>query len=348
MVRGSLFTLLAAGAFALAGCGGGGGDAGIRAVTAVGSSTVFPFTKAVAENFARSNPQFGAPIVESTGTGGGIELFCGGVGVSHPDIANASRRMKRGEFETCQRNGVDNIIELQVGIDGLALVESPEGPRMRLTTEQIYRALAAEPYGEAQTAQNWSDIDPSLPSIPIRVYGPPTTSGTRDAFVELIMQPGCDANPAMEALAESDEERHEAVCTGIRADQSWIEAGENDNLIVQKVTQNPGYLGLLGYSFLEENEGRVVGVPIDGVEPTYETIASFDYPGARPLYIYVKGNHLDAIRGLREFVAAYIAAWGEDGMLVGEGMIASPQDVRDRMAGIWQASTRLTADELSD
>lgn len=348
-MRGSLFTLLAAGALALTGCGGGGGgEGGIRAVTAVGSSTVFPFTKAVAEHFARGNPQFGSPIVESTGTGGGIELFCAGVGTSHPDIANASRRMKRGEFETCQANGVDNIIELQVGIDGLAIVASPEGPEFRLTLEQLYRALAAEPYGEEQTAQNWSDVDPSLPNVPIRVYGPPTTSGTRDSVHELIMQAGCDANPAMEALAESDGDRHEAVCTTIRSDQSFIEAGENDNLIVQKVTQNPGYLGLLGYSFLEENQGRVVGVPINGVAPTYESIASSEYPGARPLFVYVKGNHLEAIRGLREFVAEYISAWGDDGYLIDEGMIASPRDVRDRMGAVWTGMTRLAIDDLGD
>lgn len=329
-------------ALTLAGCGGGN-DSGASAITVVGSSTVYPFTRAVAENFARNNPQFGSPVVESTGTGGGMELFCAGVGDEHPDVANASRRMKDSEFATCQENGVDQVIELQVGIDGLAVVESPDGPGMELTRAQIYEALAAEPYGEEQTAENWSDIDPSLPAIPIRVYGPPTTSGTRDAFIELIMEAGCEANPAMAALEEEDEDRKDRVCTTIREDQAFIEAGENDNLIIQRVAQNPGYLGLLGYSFLEQNEGQVVGVAIDGVTPTYDSIASFEYPGARPLFVYIKGNHLQAIRGLREFVAEYVSAWGPDGYLVEKGMIANPEDVRNSNAAIAEAMTALTA-----
>ena len=346
IVRASLTGFIAAASLALASCGGGGGDAGGRAIKIVGSSTVYPFSRAVAENFAR-NTQFGAPVVESTGTGGGIELFCAGVGQQHPDIANASRRMKVSEFDTCAENGVDEIIELEVGIDGLAVVTSPEGPSFTLTTQQVYEALAAEPYGEEQTAERWSDIDPSLPDIPIRVYGPPTTSGTRDAFIELMMVPGCESNPAMAALADSDEARHGEICETVRSDQAFIEAGENDNLIIQKVVQNPGYLGLLGYSFLEENAGRVVGVAINGVEPTYETIASFDYPGARPLYVYVKGNHLAAIRGLREFVQAFVEAWGPDGYLVEEhGMIASPDDVRARNAEIASNMTPLTRGDL--
>ncbi|WP_211306396.1 substrate-binding domain-containing protein [Parasphingopyxis lamellibrachiae] len=335
--------LMTAMALTLAGCGGGGNDSGASAITVVGSSTVYPFTRAVAENFARNNPQFGSPVVESTGTGGGMELFCAGVGDEHPDVANASRRMKDSEFATCQENGVDQIIELQVGIDGLAVVESPEGPGMELTRAQIYEALAAEPYGEEQTAETWSDIDPSLPDTPIRVYGPPTTSGTRDAFIELIMEAGCEANPAMAALEEEDEDRKDRVCTAIREDQAFIEAGENDNLIIQRVAQNPGYLGLLGYSFLEQNEGQVVGVSIDGVAPTYDSIASFEYPGARPLFVYIKGNHLQAIRGLREFVAEYVSAWGPDGYLVEEGMIANPDDVRATNAASAEAMTALTA-----
>ncbi|WP_367180710.1 substrate-binding domain-containing protein [uncultured Parasphingopyxis sp.] len=347
-MRSRIIGLFAAIAATVAACGGGGGDAGTRdTIRVVGSSTVYPFTRAVAEAFGR-NTEFSAPVVESTGTGGGIELFCAGVGTEHPDVVNASRRMKDTEFDTCQENGVDQIIELQVGIDGLAVVTSPDGPAFALTRAQLYEALAAEPFGEEQTNENWSDIDPSLPDIPIRVYGPPTTSGTRDAFLELIMEPGCDSNPAMEALAESDEDRHDAVCTAIRTDQAFIEAGENDNLIVQKVTQNPGYLGLLGYSFLEENEGAVIGVAMDGVMPTYETIASFEYPGARPLFIYIKGNHLEAIPGLREFVAEYASAWGPDGYLVEHGMIASPDDVRERNAGIAEAMTALTRADLAN
>lgn len=347
-MRSRIIALFAGIAATLAACGGGGGTADVRnSIRIVGSSTVYPFSRAVAEAFAR-NTEFDAPIVESTGTGGGMELFCAGVGTQYPDIVDASRRMKLTEFDTCNENGVDQIIEIQVGIDGLAVVTSPDGPQFRLTRAQLYEALAAEPFGEEQTNQNWSDIDAALPNVPIRVYGPPTTSGTRDAFVELIMEPGCDSNPAMEALKESDEERHDTVCSTIRTDQAFIEAGENDNLIVQKVTQNPGYLGLLGYSFLEENEGEVVGVPVDGVAPTYASIASFDYPGARPLYIYVKGNHLEAIPGLREFVAEYVRAWGPDGYLVEHGMIANPDDVRERYAQVAEAMTPLTRAALEN
>ncbi|MCA1750107.1 MAG: substrate-binding domain-containing protein, partial [Sphingomonadales bacterium] len=312
----------------------------------VGSSTVYPFTRAVAERFAQ-NTSFGAPIVESTGTGGGIELFCAGVGPQHPDIANASRRMKESEFETCQGNGVDNIIELQVGIDGLAVVTSPDSPQFTLTTQQIYEALAERPYGAEQTAERWTDIDPSLPDLPIRVYGPPTTSGTRDSFIELMMVTGCESNPEMEQLAESDEESFDEICETVRTDGAFIEAGENDNLIIQKVTQNPGYLGLLGYSFLEQNQGRVVGVPVNGVAPNSETISSLSYPGARPMFIYVKGNHIGAIRGLREFVAEYVSAWGPDGYLIDAGMIANPEDVRAANAARANEMAALTASELA-
>lgn len=348
-MRAPITGLMAAMAVTLAACGGGGSsDGGVRAITVVGSSTVYPFTRAVAENFARNNPDFGSPVVESTGTGGGMELFCAGVGTEHPDLANASRRIKDTEFANCMANGVDQIIELQVGIDGLAVVASPDGPEMNLTRAQIYQALAAEPWGEEQTAENWSDIDASLPDTPIRVYGPPTTSGTRDAFIELIMEAGCETNAAMEALEEEDEDRKDQVCTSIREDQSFIEAGENDNLIIQRVSQNPGYLGLLGYSFLAENEGEVVGVSIDGVAPTYDSIASFDYPGARPLFVYVKGNHLEAIRGLREFVAEYVSAWGPEGYLVGEGMISNPDDVRANYAAVAEAMTVLTEEDLQN
>ena len=348
-MRAPITGMMAAMAVTLTACGGGGSnDGGVRTIRVVGSSTVYPFTRAVAENFARNNPEFGSPIVESTGTGGGMAMFCAGVGAEHPDVANASRRMKDTEFATCQENGVDQIIELQVGIDGLAVVESPEGAPMELTRAQIYEALAAEPYGEPQTAENWSDIDPSLPETPIRVYGPPTTSGTRDAFIELIMEVGCETNPAMAALEEEDEDRKDQVCTKIREDQAFIEAGENDNLIIQRVAQNPGYLGLLGYSFLEQNEGQVVGVSIDGVAPTYDSIASFEYPGARPLFVYIKGNHLQAIRGLNEFVAEYVSAWGPDGYLVEEGMIANPDDVRATNAAIAEAMTSLTAEDLQN
>ena len=218
-----------------------------------------------------------------------------------------------------------------------------------LTRAQIYEALAAEPYGGEQTSENWSDIDPSLPDIPIRVYGPPTTSGTRDAFIELIMEAGCETNPEMAVLEEEDKDRKDKVCTRIRGkDHAFIELGENDNLIIQRVSQNPGYLGLLGYSFMAENEGEVVGVAIDGIDPTYDSIADFSYPGARPLFVYVKGNHLTAILGLSEFVEEYVSAWGPNGYLEEAGMISNPKDVRDANAMIAKNRTWLTAEDLEN
>src|SRR5688572_19195236 len=199
----------------LSACGGGAGDATRDSIRVVGSSTVYPFAKLVAENFSRSNAQFAAPIIESTGTGGGMNLFCAGIGANTPDITNASRRMKASEFADCQANGVTEITEIQIGYDGLAFASAQGGITMNLTPEIVYRALAARPYGEEQTAQTWRDVDPSLPDKPILVYGPPTTSGTRDSFEELVLIPGCETNAEMAALAESDEDRHEQLCTGL-------------------------------------------------------------------------------------------------------------------------------------
>ncbi|MBY8820891.1 substrate-binding domain-containing protein [Sphingomonas colocasiae] len=315
----------------LAACGGAGGDsagASRDQIKVVGSSTVYPFTKAVAEQFASKNSQFKAPVVESTGTGSGMKLFCAGIGVQHPDIENASRRMKKSEFEDCQKNGVKDIVEIQIGIDGLALIEANNGPALALTVEDIYKAIAATPYGKPQTAKTWKDVNPALPAIAIQVLGPPSTSGTRDSLAELIMEKGCDADPAMKALKESDSEKHKTICTKVREDKVYVEQGENDNLIVQKLTSNPTAIGVLGYSFLEENLNAVRGVKINGVAPTYETISDFSYPGARAMYIYVKGGHLSAVPGLKEFVAEYANAWNADGYLARRGLIASPDAVR--------------------
>lgn len=330
----------------LAGCDSGTQMSAVRPIRAVGSSTVYPFTTAVAEQFARANPGFGAPTVESTGTGGGMKLFCAGVGMDHPDLVNASRRMKASEYADCANNGVDRVVELQVGIDGLAFVQAKSGAQFSLTPRQIYEALAKEPYGEPQAADSWNDIDPSLPAAPIRVYGPPPTSGTRDALAELILAEGCDANADMAALKESNEDRHKAICTTIREDGAYIEAGENDNLMIQKVEANPGSIGVLGYSFLERNTDRVRGVPLSGVDPTYETISSFTYPGARPLYVYVKAAHLDAIPGLRQFVAEYASAWNPGGYLSRRGLISAPEDVRADMARTAAGFTPLTVQDL--
>ena len=317
----------------LAACGTTGGEAR-DSVRAVGSSTVYPFAKVVAEDFARSNPEFASPIIESTGTGGGIQLFCAGVGANTPDVVNASRRIKPSELETCLANGVEEVTEIQVGLDGIAFASAQGGIEMNLTPQIVYEALAARPYGEEQTAETWADVDPSLPDIPILVYGPPSTSGTRDALKELILIPGCKANPEMARLEETDEERFEQICTEVRSDGAFVDQGEQDNLIVQKIESNPNAVGVFGFSYLEENAQRVQGLPMNGVEPTYENIASFEYPGARPLYIYVKNAHLDAIPGLRGFVNAWAQSWGREGPLADIGLVANPEDVaaRSRMA----------------
>ncbi len=308
----------------LAACGGngqGGGSGSGGQIKVVGSSTVYPFTKAVAEDFQRANAG-SSVIVESTGTGSGIKLFCGGVGGEFPDIVNASRQMKKSEFEACQAAGVTNVIELPIGIDGLTLISGTNTPPLDLTTQDIYEALAANPYGKGPNkAQTWKDVNPALPAIKIRVLGPPPTSGTRDSLTELILEKGCDSNPEMKALKASDSDKHKDLCTKIREDGNFVEAGENDNLLVQKVAGDPGTLGVLGYSFLEENAERVKPVSIAGVAPTAETISNLAYPGARMLYIYVKGQHIQAKPKIRDFIAAYAKASGAGGTLARRGLV---------------------------
>jgi phosphate transport system substrate-binding protein len=332
-------------ALALAGCqdnsGSAGGGASRDQIRAVGSSTVYPFTTAAAEQFARKNSGFKAPIVESTGTGAGMKLFCAGVGAQHPDIENASRQIKKSELDDCVKNGVKDIIEIQIGIDGIALAESKAGAPLGLTQADVYKALAANPYGKPQTAKTWKDVNPALPAIAIQVYGPPPTSGTRDAFSELIMEKGCDADPAMDALKKADKDKHKDVCTKIREDGAYVESGENDNLIVQKLVANPDAVGIFGYSFLEENDDKLRGIALKGVVPTYDSIASYDYPGARPLYIYVKGAHLNVIPGLKEFIAEYASGWNPNGYLTRRGLIAAPEEVRAANAKIAQDLTLL-------
>jgi phosphate transport system substrate-binding protein len=325
----------AAGVLLLAGCGNAGPSTQIQIV---GSSTVYPFTTAVAERFAQMHPRFVSPIVESTGTGAGMKLFCNGVGNLHPDMTNASRRIKIGELESCHKNGVRRVIEVPVGIDGLALIESRNSRPMNLTVADVYRALAATPFGRPQTARTWRDVNPALPPIAIQMYGPPPTSGTRDSFAELILEKGCDSDPGMKALKERDSDRHKQICTKIREDGPFIEAGENDNLLVQKVSTNPGALGVLGYSFLDENLDRVKAVSINGVQPSVETISNLTYPGARQVFVYAKGEHVAVVPGMREFLAEYARAWAPGGYLALRGLIPSPPEVRAQAA---QAATRL-------
>jgi len=325
----------------LAGCGqpSGGAQGGGQQIQIVGSSTVYPFTTAVAEQFQRTHAGMSA-IVESTGTGAGLKLFCSGVGDDKPDMTNASRRIKASEFEDCAKNGVKQVIEVPVGIDGLALVQGKDGQAISLTTRDVYAALAANPFGKPNTAKTWKDVNPALPAVAIQVYGPPPTSGTRDSLAELILEKGCESDPAMKALKESDKDRHKDLCTKVREDGAYVEAGENDNLLVQKVAANPGAIGVLGYSFLEENADKVKGIPLGGVAPTAETISSLTYPGARQLYLYVKGEHADVIPGMREFLAEYARAWAKGGYLERRGLIPSPADVQSRGT---EAATKLTA-----
>ena len=324
--------LIALATLALAGCenqaGSGGGTR--DQIRIVGSSTVFPFAKAVSENFVGAG-NFKAPVLESTGTGAGMSLFCSGVGADTPDIENASRRMKASEFDLCQKNGVTDIVEINIGIDGIAVAQSKDGPGFTLTPEQIYKAIAAKPFGKENTNKKWSDIDPSLPSIPISVYGPPSTSGTRDALTELIMEVGCKTDPATKALKDSNKDQYELICHEIRTDGAYLDTGENDNLIVQKLKSNPNAVGIFGYSFLEENLDTVRGIPISGVTPTYDAIASGEYPGARPLYIYLKKQHVGVIPGLQEFVTEFVNAGARDGYLVKASLIASPDATRSKM-----------------
>jgi phosphate transport system substrate-binding protein len=286
----------------------------------VGSSTVYPFTTAVAEQFQRATGN--RVVVESTGTGAGMKLFCAGVGKDFPDVENASRPMKKSEYEACAAAGVKSVIEVPIGIDGLTIIEGKDGQLANLTQADIYKALAANPYGKGPNkAQTWKDVNPSLPPIRIRVLGPPPTSGTRDSLADLYLEKGCNTDASMTALKKSDEAKHKDICTKVREDGAYVEAGENDNLLVQKVSQDPGTLGVLGFSYLEENADKVKPVQIAGVSPSEETIANLSYPGARKLYIYIKGEHLAAKPGIRGFVAEFAKAWGRGGMLEKRGLV---------------------------
>ena len=308
------------------------GVADARNMRAVGSSTVYPFAKMAAERVARANPRLGTPIIESTGTGAGMKLFCAGVGERFPDVEKASRRMKASEAKLCAANGVKDVTEIQIGLDGVAIATAKGTPINGITQRDLYLAIAKTPFGKPNKAKTWKDVNARLPALPIRVYGPPTTSGTRDALGELLMTPPCEANASVAALKKTDEARFKAICTGIRTDGAYIEAGENDNLIVQKLAANPGTLGIFGYSFLEENVAKVKGVSINGVSPTYQTISSFQYPGARPLYIYVKNAHVRAIPAIRAFVAEMTkeSAIGPKGYMLSGGLVAAPAPVRAR------------------
>ena len=308
-------------------------------ISIVGSSTVYPFTTAVAEQFGKGS-SFKTPKVESTGTGGGFKLFCGGVGVQHPDVSNASRAIKTSEIETCAKNGVTEIVEINIGFDGIVVASSKKTKPMPLTIKDIWLALAKEipEPGTGKLVANpfktWKDVNPELPATKIEVLGPPPTSGTRDAFVELVMDHGCKEFAAIKELEKADEKKAKAACQTVREDGAYIEAGENDNLIVQKLVANPNALGIFGYSFMEENLDKVQGETINGVAPTFENIADGKYPVSRPLFIYVKKAHVGVIPGIKEFIAEFTSekAVGEEGYLSKKGLIPLPDAQRKQVA----------------
>ncbi len=333
----------------------------------VGSSTVYPFSTTVAEQFSKKTGS-PAPKVESTGSGGGFKLFCGGAGVDTPDITNASRRMKGSELETCKKNGVDAVTEIKIGFDGIAIANVKAAPEFNLTAKDMFMALAKQvPNDKGELVANpnktWKDVNPSLPDAKIEVMGPPPTSGTRDAFGELVMDKGCKGVAVIDAMeaeakslkdagkkdeAEAKDKEYKAACQTLREDGAYIEAGENDNLIVQKLEANPTALGIFGFSYIDQNADKVKGSKVDGIAPTFDTIADGSYPVSRPLFFYVKNSHVDQVKGIKEYIAEFTsdAAWGDDGYLAEKGLIPLPKDQREASAKIAADLKPLTADDL--
>jgi phosphate transport system substrate-binding protein len=310
----------------------------------VGSSTVFPFSTAVAEEFGRTSG-FKTPVVESTGTGGGIKLFCAGIGVEHPDIANASRRIEKTELDTCAKNGVNQITEVKIGYDGIVFANSLEAPAFKLTREEIFLAIAKDVPHDGKLVPNpytsWNEIDPSLPAEKIVVYGPAPNHGTRDALVELVMDEACEKFDEIKKLAGDAKKK---ACQSVREDGAFIEVSESYNVTLEKLVKNPTALGIFGYSYFDNNRDKVRASAVDGVEPTYENISSRTYPVSRPLYFYVKNAHVGAIPGIREYMDEFTSekAWGPDGYLAAKGLIALPDAERKAQREIAMKLTPLT------
>jgi phosphate transport system substrate-binding protein len=307
-------------------------------INIVGSSTVYPFATVVAEQFGKST-SFKTPKIESTGSGGGLKLFCAGVGVEHPDITNASRAIKKSEYDQCLANGVKEIVEVKIGYDGIVMANSKKAAPLKLTRKDIFLALAKDvpdPSGAEKLVPNpyktWQDVNPALPSKSIEVLGPPPTSGTRDAFVELAMEGGAKTFPWIKAMGKTDKKKYKATCHTVREDGAYVEAGENDNLIVQKLEANPNAVGIFGFSFLDQNMDKLQGSFVDGVQPTFDAIADGQYPVSRPLFFYVKKAHAEVIPGMREYLQEFTSekAWGPDGYLTEKGMIPMPDAERTK------------------
>ncbi len=303
--------------------------AGRNTINVVGSSTVYPFSTVVAERFGKST-SFKTPKIESTGTGGGMKLFCTGIGINTPDMSNASRRMKKSEFDQCQKNDVNGITEVLLGYDGIVIANSKESKQMTVSPKELFLALAKEVPAKdgsetliANPYVTWNQINSSLPATKIEVLGPPPTSGTRDAFAELVLEGGCKQFAWIKAIKRQDKSQYKSICHGVREDHVYIEAGENDNLIVQKLTANPNAFGVFGFSFLDQNSDKLQGSKVDGVEPTFEGIADGSYPVSRPLFFYVKNSHVGKVPGMLEFLKEFTseAAMGEEGYLTDKGLI---------------------------
>jgi phosphate transport system substrate-binding protein len=323
-----------------------------ESIEVVGSSTVYPFSTVVAERYGRASGK-PTPKIESTGSGGGMKLFCSGVGTNYPDITNASRRIKMSEFKKCQGNGVKDIIEVQIGYDGIVIANSVDTKPMNLTRKDIFLALAAKVPGAADGElidnpyTTWQQVNPELPDAGIEVLGPPPTSGTRDAFAELAMEGGCKKIAWIAALKKADKNAFKQLCHTVREDGRYIEAGENDNLIVQKLEANPSALGVFGFSFLDQNADKVQGASIENVMPTFESIADKTYPISRPLFFYVKKAHVGVVPGIKGFLNEFTSekAWGEDGYLAEKGMIPLPTAERTEMAKNTRALKPMTGKE---
>lgn len=323
-------------------------------ISVVGSSTVYPFATVVAERLGKT-AGVPTPTVESTGTGGGMKLFCEGVGSSTADITNASRRIKASEFEMCQKNGVTDVIEVLIGYDGIVLANSNASDRLDLSRKDIFLALAKEvpnPDGSETLVENpyktWQDVNPALPAKKIEVLGPPPTSGTRDAFAELALEGGCKAFPFIKAMKKTDKSKYKAICHTIREDGAYVEAGENDNLIVKKLEKNPNSFGVFGYSFLDQNSDKVQGSLIEGFEPTFESIADKSYSVSRPLYFYVKKAHVGVVPGIQDYINEFTSnkAWGEDGYLAEKGMIPLGDDLRSEIGKTARSLSPMTGEGL--
>jgi len=323
--------------------------AGREYIEVVGSSTVYPFSTVVAETFGKKT-KFKTPKIESTGSGGGFKLFCSGNGIDTPDITNSSRRIKSSEVEACAANGVEGITEVQVGFDGIAIANAKDGKTFNLSRKDLFMALAkdvpTDKDGELvpNPYKTWKDVNADLPDIKIEVLGPPPTSGTRDAFAELALEGGCQQFAWIKAIKKTEKDKYKSTCHSVREDGAYIEAGENDNLIVQKLEKNPDALGVFGFSFLDQNSDKVKGASVDGVEISFEAIADGSYPVSRPLFFYVKNDHVGKVPGIAEFLAEFTSeeAWGDDGYLTEKGLIPLSKEKREEIAAAAKALTPLS------